>query len=63
MIDDVVLKQERKRNSAYTHELIDGATDMPHEFLKGDRVTVRGLVSRLELALPLVITRPLGVRR
>lgn len=46
------------RNS-FTHELIDGATNMPHEFLKGYRVTVRSLVSCLELALPLVIARPI----
>jgi hypothetical protein len=60
MINELVLK--RKKRSTYTHELVDGATDVPYEFFKGDWVTVRGLVSRLELALPLVIARPLGMR-
>jgi len=46
------------RNS-FAHELVDGATDVPHKFFKGDWVAVRGLVSRLELALPLVISRPI----
>ena len=55
-------RSKEKKSSTYTHELVDGATDVPHKFFEGDWVTVRGFVSRLELALPLMITRPLGMR-
>jgi hypothetical protein len=36
---------------------------MPHEFFDGNRVTIGGLVPRLELAFPFTITRPLCARR
>jgi hypothetical protein len=49
------------RNS-FSHEFVNGATDVPYEFFKGDWVAVRSLIARLKLALPLVIARPLGMR-
>jgi hypothetical protein len=57
----MVLANQEKLNTetTHTHELVDGATDVPHEFLECYWIPIGRLIPRLKLAFPFIITWPL----
>jgi len=50
------------RGRTHTHELINRTPDVPYKLLESNRVAIRRLVPRLELAFPFSVTGPLRTR-
>lgn len=45
--------------NTHAHELVYGAADVPHKFLKCNWIAIGGFVPRLKLTFPLIVTWPL----